>query len=128
MASNLFGTKKRRDGGGDAVARGLCPSSRFAGALARRRVRIARHGAHAVHADADFCIVGTVMPGELKPEGPFGDLVRARRRPVRAERRLPPPTKEEPDRPAFFGRYLFACDLPGLIHSYYQQLPRAATG
>src|SRR5688572_21272720 len=45
----------------------------FAGALSRRRVRLARHSGHAVHADADFCIVGTVMPGELKPEGPFGD-------------------------------------------------------
>jgi 4-hydroxy-3-polyprenylbenzoate decarboxylase len=45
----------------------------FAGALGKRRVRLARHGQHAVHADADFCIVGTISPGELKPEGPFGD-------------------------------------------------------
>lgn len=45
----------------------------FAGALARRRVRLARVDGHVVHADADFCIVGTVMPGEEKPEGPFGD-------------------------------------------------------
>lgn len=45
----------------------------FAGALSRRRVRLARQGRHAVHADADFCIIGTVTPGELKPEGPFGD-------------------------------------------------------
>jgi 4-hydroxy-3-polyprenylbenzoate decarboxylase len=45
----------------------------FAGALARRRVRIARYAGHAVHADADFCIVGTISPNELKPEGPFGD-------------------------------------------------------
>jgi 4-hydroxy-3-polyprenylbenzoate decarboxylase len=26
-----------------------------------------------VHADADFCLVGTVDPGARKPEGPFGD-------------------------------------------------------
>lgn len=46
----------------------------FAGALARRRVRVARRDGYAVHADADFCIVGTVDPGAaLKPEGPFGD-------------------------------------------------------
>jgi 4-hydroxy-3-polyprenylbenzoate decarboxylase len=49
----------------------------FAGALARRRVRLARPpelAGHTVHADADFCLVGTVAPaGPLKPEGPFGD-------------------------------------------------------
>jgi len=46
----------------------------FAGALARRRVRLARVDGHVVHADADFCIVGTVDPqAKLKPEGPFGD-------------------------------------------------------
>jgi 4-hydroxy-3-polyprenylbenzoate decarboxylase len=26
-----------------------------------------------IHADADFCICGTVVPGKLLPEGPFGD-------------------------------------------------------
>ncbi len=45
----------------------------FAGALARRRVRMAHVGAARVHADADFCIVGTVDPSATKPEGPFGD-------------------------------------------------------
>lgn len=45
-----------------------------AGALARRRVRLARVDGHVVHVDADFCIVGTIAPsGALKPEGPFGD-------------------------------------------------------
>ncbi|RMG39236.1 MAG: UbiD family decarboxylase [Planctomycetota bacterium] len=46
----------------------------FAGALNRRAIRmIRRPEAPAIHADADFCIVGEVFPGELKPEGPFGD-------------------------------------------------------
>jgi 4-hydroxy-3-polyprenylbenzoate decarboxylase len=45
----------------------------FAGALARRRTRLLRSEGHVLHADADFCIVGTLQPGLLKPEGPFGD-------------------------------------------------------
>lgn len=46
----------------------------FAGALGGRRMRMARqHGALPVAADADFCIVGTVDPDGIKPEGPFGD-------------------------------------------------------
>jgi len=50
----------------------------FAGALNRRRVRLARvpgaDGAtHAVHVDADFCLVGHVDPHRTLPEGPFGD-------------------------------------------------------
>jgi 4-hydroxy-3-polyprenylbenzoate decarboxylase len=49
----------------------------FAGALAGRRVRLARRredGPLPVHADADFCLVGTVDPkAARKPEGPFGD-------------------------------------------------------
>jgi 4-hydroxy-3-polyprenylbenzoate decarboxylase len=50
----------------------------FAGALNRRRVRMAappgaEAGALPVHAEADFCLVGTVDPAQLKPEGPFGD-------------------------------------------------------
>ncbi|MDB4971913.1 MAG: 4-hydroxybenzoate decarboxylase subunit [Myxococcaceae bacterium] len=53
------------------------PELAFAGALARRGVRLARpngKGGAVVHADADFCLVGTVEPGAaLKPEGPFGD-------------------------------------------------------
>ena len=45
----------------------------FAGMLAGRRFRWGRAGEHFVSAEADFCIVGTVHPGELAPEGPFGD-------------------------------------------------------
>lgn len=45
----------------------------FAGALARRGVRLARRDGCAVHADADFCITGTIDPQATKPEGPFGD-------------------------------------------------------
>jgi 4-hydroxy-3-polyprenylbenzoate decarboxylase len=55
----------------------------FAGALAGRRVRLARPPRAAgdagaptplpVHADADFCLVGRVDPQVRKPEGPFGD-------------------------------------------------------
>jgi 4-hydroxy-3-polyprenylbenzoate decarboxylase len=46
----------------------------FAGALGRRRVRMFRAAVGLpIHADADFCICGTVVPGKLLPEGPFGD-------------------------------------------------------
>jgi 4-hydroxy-3-polyprenylbenzoate decarboxylase len=46
----------------------------FAGALGRRRVRMVRRPeALPLHADADFCIAGTVIAGKLLPEGPFGD-------------------------------------------------------
>ncbi len=45
----------------------------FAGMLAGRRFRWGRWGDHFVSAEADFCIVGEVHPGELAPEGPFGD-------------------------------------------------------
>ncbi|HEX6239240.1 MAG TPA: UbiD family decarboxylase [Polyangiales bacterium] len=45
----------------------------FAGALSRRRVRLAQRDGYTAHADADFCIVGSVEPGHVKPEGPFGD-------------------------------------------------------
>ncbi|GDY08469.1 3-octaprenyl-4-hydroxybenzoate carboxy-lyase [Planctomycetia bacterium] len=46
----------------------------FAGALGGRRVRmIRRAGGLPIAAEADFCIVGTVDPSGLKPEGPFGD-------------------------------------------------------
>jgi 4-hydroxy-3-polyprenylbenzoate decarboxylase len=48
----------------------------FAGALTGRRVRLARPrvaGSLPVHADADFCLVGSVDPEVRKPEGPFGD-------------------------------------------------------
>lgn len=54
----------------------------FAGALAGRRIRMARRNdGLPVYADADFAICATVIPGEggesslprMKPEGPFGD-------------------------------------------------------
>jgi 4-hydroxy-3-polyprenylbenzoate decarboxylase len=46
----------------------------FAGALGRRRVRMYRSPVGLpIHADTDFCICGTVVPGKLLPEGPFGD-------------------------------------------------------
>jgi 4-hydroxy-3-polyprenylbenzoate decarboxylase len=48
----------------------------FAGALGGRRVRLADQkepGLLPVHADADFCLIGYVLPNEHKPEGPFGD-------------------------------------------------------
>lgn len=45
----------------------------FAGALAGRGFRYRREAGHLLSADADFCITGTVRPGEVKPEGPFGD-------------------------------------------------------
>jgi len=45
----------------------------FAGALGRRRFRYTYKDGHTVSTDADFVITGEVMPGENKPEGPFGD-------------------------------------------------------
>jgi 4-hydroxy-3-polyprenylbenzoate decarboxylase len=46
----------------------------FAGALGGRRVRMLRRAdGLPIHADTDFCICGTVIPGKLLPEGPFGD-------------------------------------------------------
>lgn len=48
----------------------------FAGALAGHRIPMAYplgKGGLPVYADADFCITGTVIPGKLLPEGPFGD-------------------------------------------------------
>lgn len=46
----------------------------FAGALNRRRVRMIHGRAPlSIHAEADFCISGTVVPDKLLPEGPFGD-------------------------------------------------------
>jgi 4-hydroxy-3-polyprenylbenzoate decarboxylase len=46
----------------------------FAGALGGRRVRLCGEGGGLpVHADADFCLSGEVIPGETRPEGPFGD-------------------------------------------------------
>ena len=46
----------------------------FAGALAGHRIpMVVRPNRPAVYADADFVIEGTVFPGAVKPEGPFGD-------------------------------------------------------
>ena len=49
------------------------PEVAFAGALAGRRFRYAKENGHTISAEADFCIVGTVDPEKVKPEGPFGD-------------------------------------------------------
>ncbi len=49
------------------------PEVAFAGALAGRGFRYARRNGWTISTDADFCITGTVEPGKLKPEGPFGD-------------------------------------------------------
>jgi 4-hydroxy-3-polyprenylbenzoate decarboxylase len=52
------------------------PEVAFAGALGGRRVRFAYPEGPTrlpVAVDADFCIVGTVDPTRLLPEGPFGD-------------------------------------------------------
>ncbi|MBX3422345.1 MAG: UbiD family decarboxylase [Pirellulaceae bacterium] len=46
----------------------------FAGALAGHRIpMLMLPGLAPLYADADFCIVGRVVTGLLKPEGPFGD-------------------------------------------------------
>jgi 4-hydroxy-3-polyprenylbenzoate decarboxylase len=45
----------------------------FAGALGGRRFRYAYENGFCISADADFVITGEVLPGENKPEGPFGD-------------------------------------------------------
>lgn len=46
----------------------------FAGVLGGRRVpMIVQNGHLPIHAEADFCITGTVVPDKLLPEGPFGD-------------------------------------------------------
>jgi 4-hydroxy-3-polyprenylbenzoate decarboxylase len=56
------------------------PELAFAGVLGGRRVALtygsARDGSRwplPIAAEADFCITGTVEPGRLLPEGPFGD-------------------------------------------------------
>ena len=48
------------------------PELSFAGALNGRAARMIPGAPH-IHADADFCISGTVVGRETKPEGPFGD-------------------------------------------------------
>lgn len=50
------------------------PEIAFAGALNRRSVRMVwQKDRPFVHADADFCIQGSIGPTETKREGPFGD-------------------------------------------------------
>lgn len=50
------------------------PELFFAGVLGGRRVAMVRRpGMLPVAAQADFCIQGAVIPGHVKPEGPFGD-------------------------------------------------------
>jgi 4-hydroxy-3-polyprenylbenzoate decarboxylase len=47
---------------------------RFAGALSGHRIRMITRGNHLpIHAAADFCISGHVIPEKKLPEGPFGD-------------------------------------------------------
>ncbi|WP_298298277.1 UbiD family decarboxylase [Hydrotalea sp.] len=45
----------------------------FAGVLGNRRFRYTYMDGYAISTDADFVITGEVLPGENKPEGPFGD-------------------------------------------------------
>jgi 4-hydroxy-3-polyprenylbenzoate decarboxylase len=51
------------------------PELALAGALGGRRVRLADQKGWPlpICPDADFCILGEIHPGQLKPEGPFGD-------------------------------------------------------
>ncbi|MGD0835659.1 MAG: UbiD family decarboxylase [Polyangia bacterium] len=51
------------------------PELAFAGMLGGRRVRLASEPDWPlpVYADADFCLLGEVQPGQSKREGPFGD-------------------------------------------------------
>ncbi len=49
------------------------PEVAFAGALAGRNFRYYYEEQHLVSADADFVILGEIIDGETKPEGPFGD-------------------------------------------------------
>ncbi len=45
----------------------------FAGILGGRRFRYRYDEGYCISGDADFVITGEVHPGEVKPEGPFGD-------------------------------------------------------
>jgi 4-hydroxy-3-polyprenylbenzoate decarboxylase len=45
----------------------------FAGLLGGRRFRYTYRDGFCVSTDADFVITGEIHPGEVKPEGPFGD-------------------------------------------------------
>ncbi len=45
----------------------------FAGVMGARRFRYTYKNGYCISTDADFVITGEVYPGEVKPEGPFGD-------------------------------------------------------
>ncbi len=49
------------------------PEVYFAGLLGGRRFRYAEKNGYKISAEADFCIVGTIDPQTVLPEGPFGD-------------------------------------------------------
>jgi len=49
------------------------PEIAFAGALAGKNFRYCVKNGFVLSGDADFCITGTIDPGRMKPEGPFGD-------------------------------------------------------
>jgi 4-hydroxy-3-polyprenylbenzoate decarboxylase len=49
------------------------PEVTFAGGMGGRRFRYIKQNGFTLSADADFCITGTVIAGETKSEGPFGD-------------------------------------------------------
>lgn len=49
------------------------PEPLFAGMLGGRRFRYTYENQHALSADADFVITGTIVKGHKKREGPFGD-------------------------------------------------------
>lgn len=52
------------------------PELVFAGALAGFRIPMVKQNNHLpLLAEADFCISGRIYPGEVKPEGPFGDHI-----------------------------------------------------
>jgi len=49
------------------------PEIGFAGAISGRRFSYTHRDGFLLNEAADFCITGTVSPGVVKPEGPFGD-------------------------------------------------------
>ncbi len=49
------------------------PEVTFAGMLGNRRFRYRRKNGFVLSSDADFCITGTILKDQKKPEGPFGD-------------------------------------------------------
>ncbi|MCP4134205.1 MAG: UbiD family decarboxylase [bacterium] len=49
------------------------PEAIFAGLMGKRRFRYSQKNGFTISTDADFCITGTLVYGETKTEGPFGD-------------------------------------------------------